>query len=97
MDRIQLYVCPLQVRNGWREKNTQLNAINDILHDEKYKNVTGLAKVLNQYIQEQFSIAHEEDGKISAEERDVVDEKQVNYNRIKQEQLHESSANRLRM
>ena len=76
-------VCPLQVRNGWREKNTQLNAINDILHDEKYKNVTGLAKVLNQYIQEQFSIAHEEDGKISAEERDVVDEKQVNNKIIK--------------
>jgi len=76
--RAQLEAIDLQVqrvRNGWREKKNQLNAIKDILHDEKYKGVTGLVDVLNQYIEEQFTKAEEEDTKISAEEKDVVDER----------------------
>ena len=60
-----------------------MNAIKDILHDEKYKGVTGLVDVLNQYIEEQFTKAEEEDTKISAEEKDVVDERTVRKNQGK--------------
>ena len=59
-----------------------MNAIKDILHDEKYKGVTGLVDVLNQYIEEQFTKAEEEDTKISAEEKDVVDERTVRKMRV---------------
>ena len=60
-----------------------MNAIKDILHDEKYKGVTGLVDVLNQYIEEQFTKAEEEDTKISAEEKDVVDERTVRKTKAK--------------
>ena len=63
------------MRNGWTEKNLQLNAIKDILHDDRYKDVTGLHLVLNQYIEEQFRVAQEEDTKLKAEEAEVAAEK----------------------
>ena len=63
------------MRNGWSEKNIQLNAIKDILNDERYKDVTGLHVVLTQYIEEQFRVAQEEDTKLKAEESEVAEEK----------------------
>merc|ERR1712136_159155 len=43
-----------KVRWGWTLKGEQLDLIRDILHHEDYKNITGLAKVLNQFLEEQF-------------------------------------------
>ena len=63
------------MRNGWSEKNIQLNAIKDILHDDRYKDVTGLHMVLNQYVEEQFRVAQEEDEKLKGEEAEVAAEK----------------------
>ena len=52
-----------------------MNAIKDILNDDRYKDVTGLHVVLNQYLEEQFREAQEEDGKLKAEEAEVAAEK----------------------
>merc|ERR1711962_9164 len=43
-----------KVRWGWTLKGEQLDLIRDILHHEDYKNITGLAKVLNQFLEEQY-------------------------------------------
>ena len=45
------------------------------MHDERYKDVTGLHLVLNQYLDEQFRVAQEEDTKLTAEEAEVAAEK----------------------
>ena len=42
-----------------------------------------MVDVLNQYIEEQFTKAEEEDTKISAEEKDVVDERTVRKTKAK--------------
>merc|ERR1712111_322657 len=43
-----------KVRWGWTQRGEQLEAIREILHHEDYRNITGLVKVLGQYIVEQF-------------------------------------------
>merc|ERR1712136_676732 len=44
-----------KVRWGWTLKGEQLDLIRDILHHEDYKNITGLARVLNQFLEEQMT------------------------------------------
>merc|ERR1719343_1795560 len=43
-----------KVRWGWTLKGEQLDLIRDILNHEDYKNITGLAKALNQFLDEQY-------------------------------------------
>ena len=47
----------------------------EILHRPEYKNVTGLAEVLNVYLEEQYDILDEEDIKLKQEEDEVAYER----------------------
>ena len=49
--------------------------LHEILHREEYKNVTGLAEVLNVYLEEQYDILDEEDIKLKQEEDEVAYER----------------------
>ena len=64
-----------QVRFGWEQKKEQLDLLHEILHREEYKNVTGLAEVLNVYLEEQYDILDEEDIKLKQEEDEVAYER----------------------
>ena len=48
----------------------QLQKITDILHDEKYKNITGLHKAIGHYIEKANKTATEEDISLKEEEAD---------------------------
>jgi len=61
-----------KVRWGWTQKGEQLNAIRDILHHEDYRNITGLVKVLGQYIDEQFEQMDMEGEHLDQEESEVA-------------------------
>ena len=63
--------CIIQVRFGWDQKVEQLEAFKTILNDDKYKNVTGLAEVLNHFVTEQDNLAIEEGEKLTQEETEV--------------------------
>ena len=64
-----------QVRFGWEQKKEQLDLLYEILHRPEYKNVTGLAEVLNVYLEEQYDILDEEDIKLKQEEDEVAYER----------------------
>ena len=64
-----------QVRFGWEQKKEQLDLLHEILHREEYKNVTGLAEVLNVYLEEQYDLLDEEDVKLKQEEDEVAYER----------------------
>ena len=64
-----------QVRFGWEQKKEQLDLLHEILHREEYKNVTGLAEVLNVYLEEQYDLLDEEDVKLKQEEEEVAYER----------------------
>ena len=49
--------------------------LHEILHREEYKNVTGLAEVLNVYLEEQYDLLDEEDIKLKQEEDEVAYER----------------------
>ena len=66
-----LLPCIIQVRFGWDQKVEQLEAFKTILNDDKYKNVTGLAEVLNHFVTEQDNLAKEEGEKLTQEETEV--------------------------
>merc|ERR1719295_471743 len=61
-----------KVRWGWTLKGEQLDMIRDILHHEDYKNITGLAKVLNQFLEEQYDQMDMEGEHLDQEESEVV-------------------------
>jgi len=61
-----------KVRWGWTQKGEQLEAIREILHHEDYRNVTGLVKVLNQYLEEQFDQMDMEGEHLDQEESEVA-------------------------
>ena len=60
----------------------QLQKITDILHDEKYKNVTGLHKAIGHYIEKANKTATEEDISLKEEEAEVASEKQYLDGRV---------------
>jgi len=64
-----------KVRFGWEQKKEQLDLLYEILHRPEYKNVTGLAEVLNVYLEEQYDILDEEDIKLKQEEDEVAYER----------------------
>merc|ERR1711951_231345 len=53
-------------------KGEQLDLIRDILHHEDYKNITGLAKVLNQFLEEQYDQMDMEGEHLDQEESEVA-------------------------
>merc|ERR1719192_1048571 len=61
-----------KVRWGWTLKGEQLDLIRDILHHEDYKNITGLAKVLNQFLEEQYDQMDMEGEHLDQEESEVA-------------------------
>jgi len=61
-----------KVRWGWTLKGEQLDLIRDILHHENYKNITGLAKVLNQFLEEQYDQMDMEGEHLDQEESEVA-------------------------
>ena len=71
----------LQVRYGWKEKQEQLQKIHDILHDDKYKNITGLHKALGDYIDNAHKTSENEDMELKKEESEVAVEKNIFVNR----------------
>ena len=52
-----------------------MDLLYEILHRPEYKNVTGLAEVLNVYLEEQYDILDEEDIKLKQEEDEVAYER----------------------
>ena len=60
------------MRWGWTLKGEQLDLIRDILHHEDYKNITGLAKVLNQFLEEQYDQMDMEGEHLDQEESEVA-------------------------
>ena len=60
----------------------QLQKMTDILHDEKYKNVTGLHKAMGRYIEKANKTATDEDERLKEEEAEVVSEKQFLEGRV---------------
>ena len=60
----------------------QLQKINEILHDEKYKNITGLHEAIGHYIEQANKTATEEDAKLKEEEAEVASEKQYFDGRV---------------
>merc|ERR1719357_1840466 len=61
-----------KVRWGWTLKGEQLDLIRDILNHEDYKNITGLAKVLNQFLEEQYDQMDMEGEHLDQEESEVA-------------------------
>ena len=61
-----------KARFGWEQKTDQLSMIRDILEHEDYKNITGVHKVLDEYLTQQEKQAREEDEKLKAEEAEVA-------------------------
>merc|ERR1711962_670892 len=61
-----------KVRWGWTLKGEQLALIRDILHHEDYKTITGLAKVLNQFLEEQYDQMDMEGEHLDQEESEVA-------------------------
>jgi len=61
-----------KVRWGWTQKREQLDAIHEILHHEDYANVTGLVKVLNQYLEQQYDQMDIEGEHLDQEESEVA-------------------------
>merc|ERR1712111_79253 len=61
-----------KVRWGWTQKGEQLEAIREILHHEDYRNVTGLAKVLGQFLEDQFDQMDREGEQLDQEESEVA-------------------------
>ena len=66
----------LQVRFGWEQKKEQLDMLYEILHRDEYKNVTGLAEVLNQYLEAQMTTLNEEGEKLTSEETETTSERE---------------------
>merc|ERR1719204_1418061 len=71
-----------KVRFGWDQKVEQLEAFKTILNDDKYKNVTGLAEVLNHFVTEQDNLAKEEGDKLTQEENEVKQEEELLKNPV---------------
>ena len=60
------------MRWGWTLKGEQLDLIRDILNHEDYKNITGLAKALNQFLDEQYDQMDMEGEHLDQEESEVA-------------------------
>jgi len=71
-----------KVRYGWNSKMEQLQKINEILHDEKFKNITGLHEAIGHYIEQANKTATEEDAKLKQEEAEVASERQYFDGRV---------------
>jgi len=65
-----------KVRFGWEQKKEQLDMLYEILHRDEYKNVTGLAEVLNQYLEAQMTTLNEEGEKLTSEETETTSERE---------------------
>merc|ERR1712115_108167 len=61
-----------KVRWGWTLKGEQLDLIRDILNHEDYKNITGLAKALNQFLDQQYDQMDMEGERLDQEESEVA-------------------------
>ena len=48
----------------------------EILHRDEYKNVTGLAEVLNHYLEAQMTTLNEEGEKLTSEEAETTSERE---------------------
>merc|ERR1711972_149343 len=66
-----------KVRWGWTLKGEQLDLIRDILNHEDYKNITGLAKALNQFLDEQYDQMDMEGEHLDQEESEVAAAKEA--------------------
>ena len=60
----------------------QLQKIADILHDEKYKNITGLHEAIGHYIENANKTATDEDARLKEEEAEVSAEKKYFDGRV---------------
>merc|ERR1719347_2567353 len=66
-----------KVRWGWTLKGEQLDLIRDILNHEDYKNITGLAKALNQFLDQQYDQMDMEGEHLDQEESEVAAAKEA--------------------
>merc|ERR1719369_1657815 len=70
---VELTELEMEMRAKFEDRAGMMEEANrDILHHENYKNITGLAKVLNQFLEEQYDQMDMEGEHLDQEESEVA-------------------------